>query len=167
MINAQAKPDLELIEDLQFEAREWKLQRVAWLLMAVVIALGILGLFGAGPISSRTVTSHDGGLTLKYNRFERYQAPSSLRMEVISLDTSEARIWINRDFMRTVKVQAVVPPPKRVQPQNNGMVYTFDTPGKDSLLVIFHLETEQIGSSPVRLRLNDGPILEAPHWVYP
>lgn len=56
----EQKRDLELTEDFTFEQREWKVQRIAWLIMALLVLLGLLGLFGAGPMSSRNLISSDG-----------------------------------------------------------------------------------------------------------
>ena len=41
--------DLEIDEDLPFQRREWFAERVAWAVMALLIAAALLGLFGTGP----------------------------------------------------------------------------------------------------------------------
>lgn len=45
----EQKSDLELTEDFTFEQREWKVQRLGWLIMGLSTALALLGLFGPGP----------------------------------------------------------------------------------------------------------------------
>lgn len=67
---------LQLHEDLAHERREWKLQRVGWALMALALLAAVLGLFGHGPLSETASASADGALTVRHQRFERYQAPS-------------------------------------------------------------------------------------------
>jgi hypothetical protein len=161
------KSDLELTEDFTFEQREWKVQRIAWLIMALLVMLGLLGLFGPGPLSSRTLTSADGTLRLEYNRFERHQAPSTLRLQLQATGETKARVWIARQFMENVKLEAVVPSPERVEPRDGGLLYTFNVLRNQPSSAVFHLHTEKLGANPLRLRLNDGAILEAPYWVYP
>lgn len=161
------KPDLELTEDFTFEQREWKVQRLAWLIVALLVLLGLLGLFGPGPLSSRTLTSSDGTLRLEYNRFERYQAPSELRLYFAASEQTKARVWISGQFMQNMKLETISPPPEQVEMRDAGVIYTFRVPRGQSGAAVFHLQTEKMGAKPLRLRLNDGPILEAPYWVYP
>ena len=161
------KLDLELTEDLEFEQREWKVQRAAWFIMALLVTVGLLGLFGAGPLSSRTITSNDGALKLEYDRFERWQAPSTLRVSLRPTGLPTARLWISRDFQEAVKVESIVPPPRSVEERSDGMVYTFGAPAGEYLTIVFHLQTQKMGSRAIQLRANDGPALQAAHWVYP
>jgi len=161
------KRDLELLEDPALEQREWKIQRIAWFLMALFVALALLGFFGAGPLSSRVVTSSDGRFRLEYNRFERFQAPSTLHLQLRASGQSAARVWISRKFMENVKVDSIVPAAERVEMRDDGFVYTFSVPPAEPSSIVFQLETEQMGSYPVRIRVDDGPSLETPYWVYP
>jgi hypothetical protein len=168
MAEESHKLDLELTEDLEFERREWRVQRVAWAVMALVVAAGLLGVFGgAGYVSSRTISTADGALKIIYNRFERYQAPSTLRVELRPSDQPAARLWISGQYLKTVKVEAIVPPPEGIDVQAGGSVFVFAVPRNEPFVVVFYLQTDQRGSSPIRMRLNEGPILEASHWVYP
>jgi hypothetical protein len=158
---------LELLEDPALEQREWKIQRIAWFLMALFVALALLGFFGAGPLSSRVVTSSDGRFKLEYNRFERFQAPSTLRLQLRANGQPTARVWISRKFMENVKVDSMVPAAERVEMRDDGFVYTFSVPRSESSSIVFHLETEEMGGRPIRIKVDDGPPLDAPHWVYP
>ena len=44
--------DLQIHQDLCQERREWKIQRVGWLLMALMLVAALAGLLGPGPLSS-------------------------------------------------------------------------------------------------------------------
>ena len=161
------KADLELIEDLHFEKKEWRAQRIAWFIMALLITLGLIGLFGVGALSSRTISSADGALKLKYDRFDRWQAPSTLQFQLRSPEQTSARLWISGNFLQTVKVESIVPAPERVEVSNGGTLFNFRVARNETVSISFHLQIQQMGSSPIRIRGNDGEILEAPHWVYP
>ena len=99
------KRDLELVQDLALEEREWTIQRIGWLLMALVVVSALLGLFGAGPLSSRVIASRDGRFKLEYDRFERYQSPSRLLVQLRANGQAKARIWLSRNFIESVKVE--------------------------------------------------------------
>ena len=161
------KRDLELQDDPALEQREWEIQRIAWFLMALIVTAALLGLFGAGPLSSRVVTSSDGRFWLEYNRCERFQSPSKLRLQLRANSQPAARVWISRKFMEKVKVDSIVPAAERVEMRDDGLVYTFSVPRAAPSSITFHLETEEMGSYPLRIKVDDGPPLEADHWVYP
>ena len=44
--------------------------------LALALMAAVLGLFGHGPLSETASASADGALTVRHQRFERYQAPS-------------------------------------------------------------------------------------------
>lgn len=44
-------------EDLTFQRRNWAAERAGWALMAAVVALGLAGLFGPGPLSRPVATA--------------------------------------------------------------------------------------------------------------
>lgn len=161
------KPDLELVQDLALEEREWTIQRIGWLLIALVVASALLGLFGAGPLSSRVIAARDGRFKLEYDRFERYQSPSRLRVQLRANGQPTARIWLSRKFMESVKVESIVPAAERVDQRDDGVVYSFSVPPARPSSIVFHLETEEMGSYPVVIKVDDGLLVEAPHWVHP
>ena len=163
----EQKDDLELSEDFTFEQREWKVQRLGWLIMALTVALALLGLFGLGPLSSRTLISSDGVLRLEYDRFARHHSSSTLRLQFAPTGQTKARLWISRQFMENMKLESIVPAPERVEMRDGGQLYTFAVPRGESTTAIFYLQTEKMGANPLQLRLNEGSMLQAPYWVYP
>jgi hypothetical protein len=76
--NLQRHGDLEIPEDLPFQRREWVAERVAWAVMALLIAGALLGFFGTGPLSRTTAGDEAGPLWLEYERFARLLAAGAL-----------------------------------------------------------------------------------------
>jgi hypothetical protein len=72
---------LQIQEDFALQAREWKVQRTAWLLFGVVVLAGVLGIFGRGLLSGASVT--DGDLDVRYQRFERLQHPPRSNFKLV------------------------------------------------------------------------------------
>jgi hypothetical protein len=73
---------LQIDEDLAFQRREWKIQRVGWGAMALVIIAALLGVFGTGPLSNATLERE--GLRLEYERFCRFAAANGYRFHGIA-----------------------------------------------------------------------------------
>ena len=63
---------LEIDDNADLHQIEWRIQRAGWLIWGVIIAAGLLGLLGSGPISSATATGADDSLSIDYDRFVHY-----------------------------------------------------------------------------------------------
>ena len=119
--------DLELDQDLDFQRRQWRLERAGWVLIALVVALAALGLFGTGPISSATAGGGEEGLTVEYQRFVRRQGQLEL---VIGIDARHASngqvaLRIDGDYLASVRIQEVSPEPVEVRADGADRVYVF------------------------------------------
>jgi hypothetical protein len=58
-------------EDMRLQRHVWRFERIGWVVLLVVIALTLGGLFSKGPLSSVEVSTPDGNLSVKYERFNR------------------------------------------------------------------------------------------------
>ncbi|HKR79410.1 MAG TPA: hypothetical protein VJR69_06875 [Nitrospira sp.] len=72
---------IQIDEDLRFQARIWRIERIGWWGIAAILAAAIAGLFGRGPISRTTAPLADpahpgGGMLLDYERFGRAHSDS-------------------------------------------------------------------------------------------
>lgn len=91
MSDAHRVGSLEIHEDLPFQEREWKIQRAAWVFMALVIVLALLGLFSTGPLSSAKEEAADGALTVGYERFIRHDGRTTITIEGTAAWRARAR----------------------------------------------------------------------------
>jgi hypothetical protein len=66
--------DLEIGQDLAHQRLEWKIERVGWILMALLGLPALVGLLGPGPLSSTSAGEKGSPLSVENNRFERYQS---------------------------------------------------------------------------------------------
>ena len=74
--------DLEIEQDLGFEERAWRVQRVSWFIMFLVIALALIGLFGTGPLSSARTGSSGDEFSANYERFARHLGNESVVFQI-------------------------------------------------------------------------------------
>lgn len=162
--------DLEIHQDLPHERREWVIERIGWVLMGLLLLAAFIGLLGPGPLSSATAGESGSILWAEYDRFERSQAPSTLRVHVgpgASRD-GKARLWLNRDFIDNVEIHLIEPQPEMVEAGPDRFVYTFNTPGSEqATAVTFHFEANRFWRIPVRIGLEGGPELQFSQFIYP
>src|SRR5690606_40519760 len=58
---------------------EWRVERIAWVLAALLFALALLGVFGGGPLSRASAGSSDQTVQVDYERFVRVATSTTLK----------------------------------------------------------------------------------------
>jgi hypothetical protein len=170
MAKVQYADELQIDQDLAFEARFWVVQRVAWGVMALVILAGVAGLFGAGPLSDARVGSADGSLELEYERFARFHAPTTLRLRLDADGSGEAlkAVWLDRQYVDGLAIEQVTPRPEAVEVDADALRYLFRVADRGGPVeVTFQLKPERIGPLSGRAGLVDGPSVSFRQLVYP
>jgi hypothetical protein len=162
--------DLDLAQDPEFERRSWAVERIGWVVLAMVGAAALAGLLGPGPLSNTTVGERGGSLWLEYSRFGRFRAPSTLRIHVgpNPSQQEQMRIWLSRDYLEGVQIEQVTPQPERVEAGPAQLTYVFAVSAADRpVVIIFSLKTAQIGRQRGCVGLADGPSLCFRQFIYP
>jgi hypothetical protein len=173
MSQIQRVGDLELSQDLTFQQKEWKIQRIGWVIMFLVLLLALLGFMGGEGLVTAATTGQDGdSLRIYYDRFSRFSKPMTLQFQFSGAATKAAtvRVWLNRDYVESVKIDMIEPEPENVEAAADRMIYTFAQaePGQP-ITVIFHLATERFGvlNGRAGLEADAGGTVEFSHISYP
>jgi hypothetical protein len=160
--------DLEIDQDLAFQRRSWVVQRVGWILMLLLLACAVAGLVGPGPLSSAEAGVRGSPLWIEYNRFERYESPTTLRVHIgpgVGAD-GRVRVGLNREFVDGVDFVRVVPEPEAVEAGPGGLVMTVRVAAGPADVVV-SFEPRRYGSLPIRVSVADGFAVEATAFIYP
>ncbi len=91
---------------------EWRVERTAWAIMLVALALGLAGFFGGGPLSSATTDGSSGGLavSLEYERFSRARSVLELTLHVtVPPGAGEVSVGLPHDWLGDVDLETVTP----------------------------------------------------------
>jgi hypothetical protein len=155
-----------------FLRREWQAQRVAWALMALVLLAALAGLLGSGPLSPTSVTSADGAVRVDYERFVRRDTRTTVRVHLrpASAESSTLALWLARPYLEGMKVDSVLPPPRRVQGAGDRITWGFEVSPREpreQLTVTIHLVPEGSGTRWAGIGLEAGPGVRFRQWVYP
>jgi hypothetical protein len=104
---------LEIRQDLDFQRREWRAQRIGWVVMALIALAALLGLTGNGVLARATAGSPTDPLRLEYSRFDRLQSPSTLEVEIAgdSVEGQQIELLIDRGYVQGVLIEKIVPEP--------------------------------------------------------
>lgn len=151
---------------LVFHRREWRVQRIGWTLMAALLGLACLGLFGGGgPLSDSSLA--DGNVTVEYERFARRSAQTTLTIIPTGQPAGgELELGISREYLRAFKVDRVTPEPREVRGDPDRLTFVFAATSP-ATPVQFHLEPEEVGSRHARIFTGAHAPLELDQFIYP
>lgn len=147
---------LQIEEDIAFQRRWWRVQRVGWVAIALGLLAALLGFLGAGPLSTGTVIV-PGVMRVEYQRFTRYQTPETLtvHLEPAAIAGPVVRIGIDRRYVDRARIELVVPRPRRVHARHDRLIYEFDVAEAGRPLVIaFGLQPQRVGLAGGRVSLE-------------
>lgn len=113
--------------DLEFQRSWWKFERIAWIVLLVIIGLDIAGVFGRGPVAKARIQAPDRSYTIKYERIERYSTPSILTIEFTpaAITSGKIQLWADDELLKGLGNERVIPQPESSEIVNGGILYTF------------------------------------------
>lgn len=161
--------ELQVAQDLRFQNRMWRVQRVGWVVLAAVVAMAMLGLLGDGPLSEASAHASDD-LEVRYGWVERHRSPSSLVIWV-STDNAEkgkVEVWLNRDFTDALRIEGVTPEPESVETGASRVTYTFEVDESEGRARIsFDVMHQGVGSQQGEVGIAQGPSVSFRQFVLP
>lgn len=150
--------ELQIDQDLTFQERDWRLQRVAILLMLVFVVVGAAGLLGPGPLSHSQARSADGSVSVDYLRWARRGHEANLGVVVDPAQVSDGRIRLEipTRYFEDMELRGVTPQPEQVEANGSVMRFVFAAPRADGPSTFtFDLQGRGMGSLPGEVRVND------------
>jgi hypothetical protein len=139
-----SKDGLQINQDVPYQRKEWRVQRIIWVFVAALLIAALAGLFGPGPLSSTSTGTPS--FRVEYLRFARWQAPQSL---VVSADTAGAptlRLAFDRSFLNSMQVQQITPQPANAKASGNNFIYSFATGPGTATDITFNLQPNSLGT---------------------
>lgn len=158
---------LQVAEDFAFQRRNWRVQRVAWIVMALILAAALAGVFGSGPLNHARKSAPGGLFGVDYERFAHREGQMRLRVRYAAQAVHEdsVRIALDARYLEKIQVQHVEPQPQKVEIGADRYTYVFaskHSPGA----VTFELRFQDAGTAHAGLAIG-GARVSFSQFVYP
>lgn len=116
-------------EDLRFQRRWWRFEQMVWWTFAAVLVCNLAGLLGRGPLAKASKVSDDGTLRVEYERIQRFETPSMLRVQFGpgAARDGKLEVWTSESLVRDLGNQRIVPQPLSSKLDTGRLLYTFPT----------------------------------------
>lgn len=149
------------VEAVGFQRWEWAVERVWWAVLAGLLVISLLGVFGSGAVSETTVGGRDAGVRLEYERFARNGGIANwfFAVEPSAVRGNTATIVIGDDLAGAMQVQNISPAPSTETSTREGIVYEFAVPRAESPPVVrltFRVNAVGLREGVVRAGEHDG-----------
>lgn len=149
---------LDSAANLRHTRQEWRLERLGWLAIALLLSAAILGVFGPGLFSRRQAASESGGLKATYEATERYEAPASLHLTIVPASGAETiSLTVSRAFTDQVTLEEILPRPRAMTVTPEGLRLDFTAAGFPSTGVPILIRYKNDHFGPLRYELSLGP----------
>lgn len=159
-------PGLELSEDLRQQRREWRMQRIIWPILYLLLLAIIFGLIGKGPLSETEAGKAGDDLHLKYQRFLRHDAPDKLEL-TMQATSDTVRVAFDSEYIRKIEIERIKPTPERVISSADSMIFVFHGRASTPVHAELYFKPERVGFLRAWVALGNQPRLEFTQFVYP
>jgi hypothetical protein len=160
---------LDVEEDMAFQRRNWRAERIGWAAMTAILVAAALGLFASGPLSSATTQDPAGSVVVEYERFMRKTSPVTVKVKVAASAATAEGITLDIDevFADAFRITEIRPQPAQSIAMADGMRFRFATAPNAPATIYFHLSPEKIGISRAGLGLGGRERLALTIVTYP
>ena len=157
---AKVNDEVAVGEDLEFQRKWWRFERIIWSVFALLLVMALLGAFGRGYLARAERQSADGAVTVKYERIERTGTPSMLliRFGPEAIHDGKVQLFVTESLVKELGAQRIIPAPATTEIGNGGLTYTFPATAAPASVAfdlqplgpgIFHFLLQTPGSNPV------------------
>ena len=161
--------DIQIEEDQSFTQKEWRVQRIGWVIMGLILVAAVVGAFGRGPIS-RTTAGDPQSFAVDYPRIMRHAADDDLTVHIGAgtVADSQIQLAVSREFVEKNEIRMIVPQPESEAAAGDFYVYDFKRADTSSPMeIVLLVKPSGYGSTTTRLQLIGGTALTINQFIMP
>jgi len=160
------KPNAPIAEDMDFQVRNWRAERIGWILMAIVVVAGLFGLFARGPVSDGRI-ARGTALAVEYERFAHTTARTYFTIRIARPSTPEVHLRLSRAFVETYDIEVLQPPPLRATAGPSGLELMVTRPGAGDLAVDIAARPRRFGRASLAVGVEGQASVSFTQFIYP
>lgn len=155
-------------EDLEFQRRWWKFERIIWSFFLLVLIADVSGLLGRGPLAKAERRASDGSLDVKYERVQRANTSSIVTIlpQASAIHDGKLELFVSESLLKELGTQRVIPAPQTSTIGGGGVTYTFPV-SEVPMTVQLELKPSFVGTHPFTIMVPGGQPVEAKALVLP
>jgi len=158
-----------LDDDPDFQRLQWRVERIGWATMVVIIGAALAGVFGGGGwLAQGEASDANSANSVRYARFPRYASPTKLEVNLAAASGRQVRLRVSDDYLGVMKVRTITPPPVSTALAERQQVFVFERSSLPAAATIrFELEPGSVGVQRGWVAVDDGGPVSFAHFIYP
>lgn len=154
-------------EDMAFQNKVWRFERVGWYVLVLLVILTLLGLFSRGPLSSRELQSRDGSLGVEYEAFHRNGSTNAMVIRLKGQPNAVLEVELGGDWLEGFEVQALQPAPIHSAGAGQGMTLRVQADERGQASLHLSLLGEGLGTYHSRIAISGGAAVSFNQFIFP
>lgn len=158
----QSSRDAPVEENMALQVRGWKIERLGWYGLLLIMALALAGLFSKGPLSHVQAGGAQDALQVEYQRFARNGAHSPLKVSL----QGTTQLHIAGELLEGFSIESIQPVPRRSASDGAGGLILDFTGDAERIDVSLRLTADGVGAYRSTFHAA-GQQLELNQFIYP
>ena len=154
-------------EDMAFQHRVWRFERVGWYVLVLLVILTLLGLFSRGPLSSRELHNRDGSLGVEYEAFHRNGSSNPMIIRLKGQPNAVLEVELGGDWLEGFEVQTLQPTPVRSAGAGQGMTLWVQADERGQASLHLSLLADGLGTYHSRIAVFGGATISFNQFIFP
>jgi len=154
-------------EDMRFQLRTWRVERVAWAVMGLLLIAALAGLFFHGPLSTSVVRSADDSLAIDYQRFAHKTTMTHFVVRIGPPLRDQVLLRLSPSFTGMYDIEALEPRPLHSSSGSYGLEYVFGRSAAGDLAVHIAARPKRFGFVSVHVEVEGRGAVNIAQFVYP
>ena len=154
-------------EDMPFQLRSWRAERIGWAVMALLLVAGLIGVFFHGPVSYAVGKSVDGYLAIEYERFAHKTALTHFVIRVSPPVPDQVLVRLSPAFASTHDTDSVEPRPIRSSGGSYGLEFVFARSAAGDLAIHIAARPKRFGFMSLHVEVEGRGAVNIGQFIYP
>ncbi|WHS63076.1 hypothetical protein [Pseudomonas sp. G2-4] len=154
-------------EDMAYQLKVWRFERVGWYVLVLLVFLTLLGLFSRGPLSSRDLQSSDSSLGIEYEMFHRNGSTNPLIIRLKGQPNAVLEVELAGEWLEGFDVQTLQPQPVRSASAGQGMRIWVQADAQGHASLHLSLLAEGLGLYSSRITMPNGAAVSFDQFIFP
>jgi len=152
---------------IRFQEVSWILERVSWVVLALVPLAALTGLFAHGMVSDKIARAPNSSLSVEYERYQRQSVQARFVIRIPSAQSAETRLRLSHSFQRSYDIQSLQPAPLRSRASPEGLELFFHPPEAGELVAVIWSTPRTFGPVDLQAQTDSSGPVKFPVFIHP
>jgi hypothetical protein len=152
--------DLEIEQHDAFQRREWRVERVGWVLLALLLLAGLSGLLGPGPLSWATAGTSSDPVRVEYQRVTHHEADDAVTLGFSpdAVEDGAVTVELTGSWVGAVDIQGISPEPGEQRATPGGVVLEIPVERSGDVEVTISFRPQEYGRLALMAAVGDSSV---------